>query len=294
MSTDQHYTNGLMIRWLSPEFNPGSTDSDGPEWLRRLVGSLSPLKGDEYCHSLSAAVVQKMFTPEDITKSCPGPDTQPYAGTTALEIGFHSRAANRLDSYVFSLGIVGKHSYAGSLQTFLHKLFDFKTPMGWRHQIRDQVLINMYYESIFRQARWKGAGGFAADFFTSCGAGVGNGYVGAGGGLLLRAGWNIPRDFGPSRIRPRGEILLRPKTFGIGFYCAADGRWVLHDITMDGSPETRDRGPERRPVYGEVSAGIEIYSGRLKITCSGVLWNRRLSSQQRPHIFGSLNLSYCY
>ena len=294
VGTDRYYTNGLLIRWLSPEFSPASPASDGQEWLKRLACSLSPLKGKEYRQALSVAVVQKMFTSEDITIADPDPDSWPYSGTAAVEFGFQSRSPDRLDSYVFSIGIIGKHSYAGGFQTFLHRLFDFKPPMGWHHQIRDRFLLNIYYESILQQAHWEGTGSFALELFTNCGAGVGNGFIGTGGGLLLRAGWNLPRNFGPSRIRSRGEFLLRPERFGIGFYGAIDGRWALHDIILDDSLETGPNGPRRKPIYGEVSAGLEIFTGSFTIAFSGILWSRRLASQRRPHIFGSLNLSYCY
>lgn len=292
--TDQHYTNGVMIRWLSPEFNSETSASSSPTWLQRLAKKLSPLKGEKYSHALSASIGQKIYTPEDITSPDPGPGTQPYAGVSYLEIGFQSRSTDRLDSYVFSLGIIGEHSYAGSLQILIHRLFNFTTPMGWKNQLKDEFILNLYYETISRRIRAGGEEGFGLDVFSNLGAGVGNGFIGAGGGLMVRTGINLPFDFGPSLMRPRGEAIQKHKRFGIDLYVAVNASYVLHDITLDGSFNTNIPKPPRRSIYEEVSAGIEIFAGRFKIVSSTVIWNRRLHTQLRPHIYGSLNLSYCF
>jgi lipid A 3-O-deacylase len=292
VGNDQFYSNGIMIRWTSPEFGSDTGVSGGRRGLRDLICSLAPLRGGEYRHTMSVSLLQKMFTSRDITIEDPAPGSWPYSGMAALEIGFQSRRPGRMDSFALSLGLLGEHSYAGRLQVFLHKLFDFKTPAGWHHQLGDRVLLNMFYETIALNGRWGGTEGFAVDLFSQGGCGVGNAYIGAGGGLLVRAGWNMPRDFGPSRIGRGSQVFHHGKSVGIGFHAGFDLRLVLHDITLDASAETAGPGPGRTPVYGEVLFGIEIYRDRLKISFSGVLWTKRIPSQPGPHVFGSLNLSH--
>lgn len=292
--TDQHYTNGIMFRWLSAEIDAEGSGRPLPLWFQRLVRTLSPRNDKEYKHAFSASLGQKIFTPEDISQTEPGPEAQPYAGVTYMEVGIQSRSLKRLDSYVLSLGIIGEHSYAGSLQVLIHRLFKFTTPMGWESQLKDEFIFNMYYETISRRARMGGTEGFGLDVFTDMGAGVGNGFVGAGGGLMLRTGWNLPMDFGPSLMLPRGEALFAQKKLAVTFFSAFNASYVLHDIVLDGTFNTDIPLPPRKSIYGEISAGIEIYSGRFKIVWSGVLWNKRLRTQLRPHIYGSINLSYCF
>jgi lipid A 3-O-deacylase len=292
MNTDQYYTNGLKIYWFSPEFGDDPDTVCGPTWMERAAGSLAPLKGKKYKHSLSMSLVQKMFTSNDITIAEPAPGSWPYSGIAAMEIGIRSRGPKRLDSIVFSLGIVGKHSLAGGLQKWLHKFFDFKTPTGWHNEIRDQILINVFYTSVFHLNRWGGGKGFSTDFFATSKMGIGNQYIGAGAGLILRAGWNLPRDFGPSRISPSGQVFIPPQKFAIGFYAAVKTSIVLHDIFLDGSPDTAGPGALRKPFYGDFSVGLEIFLNRVKISYAGVLWTKRLPNQPRPHIFTSFNLIY--
>ena len=164
--------------------------------------------------------------------------------------------------------------------------------MGWHNEIRDQFLINLFYSSCIRLKRWPGGKGFGADLFAVYKVGIGNKYIGTGGGLTVRAGWNLPRDFGPSRIDPGGQIFIRPDKFGLAFYAAVDASLVLHDITLDASPGTAGPGALRKPFYGDFSIGLEIFTGRVKISYAGVLWTKRIPSQQRTHIFSSFNLIY--
>ena len=68
-NTDQYYTNGIKIQWFSPEFRADVNTSEGQGWVEKLARFLSPLKGKQYSHALSVALVQKMFTSDDITIS---------------------------------------------------------------------------------------------------------------------------------------------------------------------------------------------------------------------------------
>jgi lipid A 3-O-deacylase len=94
----------------------------------------------------------KIFTPRNIDFSSTKTMDRPYAGWTFGSVGISNfPSPNISNRYEAELGVVGKASGMGQLQTWVHKVTDFEEPAGWSSQIRDEVVINFYYTRYYEQ-----------------------------------------------------------------------------------------------------------------------------------------------
>src|SRR5262249_32880396 len=86
-----------------------------------------------------------MYTPNNIAKTGWQPNDYQYAGAIAAT---HSRYSyNPVKKYAFQTeivaGVMGPSALAGPIQTGVHRLIHYTKPMGWDHQFRNDVLLNL-------------------------------------------------------------------------------------------------------------------------------------------------------
>lgn len=98
--TDQNYTNGLQLSWLSAKNDlPPAVD-----WLTNRLSFLAK-PGADWRYGLILG--QTMYTPNDITTSQPLPDQRPYAGWLYGGGSLTADSGDRLDTVELHLGVVG-------------------------------------------------------------------------------------------------------------------------------------------------------------------------------------------
>ena len=79
--SDNNYTNGLGVTWVSADLDTYDDDRFLSKWGR--FWSFLPFVGDEgYTTYASWTLAQEMHTPDDITNPNPPEDDQPYAGVS--------------------------------------------------------------------------------------------------------------------------------------------------------------------------------------------------------------------
>jgi len=128
--TDSHYTSGLRLTWVSPDFADYRERPLVPEWGYPLVEKLPFANRSGFHRHMSLCAGQNIYTPEDISRSELIKDDRPYAGITYVSLGSHSSSSHRMDSLEFDLGIVGPHSYAEQCQAKVHEWIDSTDPQG--------------------------------------------------------------------------------------------------------------------------------------------------------------------
>ena len=99
---------------------------------------------------------QEIHTPDDLREEAVIETDNPYAGF------LYGKLSRVNATPVFStdtglvIGVVGPHSYAGVVQTFVHDDLDCGThPAGWKNQLEEEPIINLEHSR-----RW-------VDFFSS-------------------------------------------------------------------------------------------------------------------------------
>lgn len=306
--TDQNYTNGIKVSWISPNVSNYIDDENSilPEWVKQLNKHLTFFhknhKGLQ--RNVVLSLGQTIYTPLDIDRTDLITNDRPYAGWLFGGIGYHSKDENQLDSMEINLGVIGPASFAHEAQDFIHDLRGFKKFQGWDNQLSNEIGINIIYEHKNKHIRETYSGGFGYDAITHFGASLGNVATYLNGGIELRSGWNIPADFGTSAVRPGGDNaapgsswdprLSSKRILGLHLFTSLDARWVLRDIFLDGNTFTDSHSVDKKPLVADISAGFSISYSKLKLSYAQIFRTKEFKSQIDSHSYGSLSISLTF
>lgn len=244
--TDRHYTGGLRLACVTSP----------PKFMHDLI--LPGPSADAITRSRSTyAIGESIFTPDDLSRSEPIEDDQPYAGWLYLGFGLEREVVPKfdrpryLDNFELQLGVIGPLSGAEQLQSLNHDLFDATDPQGWGNQLDNEPGINLFYSR-----QWTGAeeinltpgNGFPELFFDvtpELGLALGNIHIFGAGGLTFRLGNFLPDDHGPPVIRPSlpgSDYFPTQEGFSAYVFGGLEGRVVGRNIFLDGNT-FQDDGP---------------------------------------------------
>ncbi len=300
---DRHYTNGLRLSWFSPPAPEGQNDAG------RLTGFLRNQPFFDLGKlRFSFGLGQNMYTPEDIGAADPVRNDRPYAGWLYGSIGVASEkcveAASTgkdkclLKNLELDLGMVGPASYARQVQTEWHKLIGAKKPEGWRHQLKNEPGIVLYYEQKYREPILEFSNGAEFDFTPHWGVAAGNVFTYGAGGATLRLGNDLPTDYGPPRIRPSlpGSDFFDPgeSMFSCYVFAGAEMRLVARNIFLDGNSFADSRSVDSKPLVLDLQTGLVLTIDRARVAFTQVLRSEEFNGQDKPDMFGSISLSYAY
>lgn len=299
--TDQHYTNGLKLSWLSADLIEWAR----PGWRRGLIDALPFVNRSGGQKNLGFAFGQNMYTPRDISAPDPDPADRPYAGWTYFELAFVSKTPAISDTVALQAGLVGPHSQAEDTQRIVHRWSGSTRPMGWAHQLHDEVGVNLVYERRWRLYARALVETLGVDLIPHAGASLGNVQTYANAGGTLRFGFNLPSDFGVQLARagsvggsPTDDLDPRvslDRNFSVFAFGAADGRAVARDIFLDGNTFRESRSVDKEPFVADLSAGIGLIAGRWQLTYTEVWRTREFRAVRSAWShFGSLTLSRAY
>lgn len=299
--TDQHYTNGLKLSWLSADLIEWAR----PGWRRVLVDVLPFVNRRGGQKNLGFAFGQNIYTPRDISAPDPDRADRPYAGWTYFELAFVSKTPAISDTVAIQAGLVGPHSQAEDVQRLVHRWSGSPRPQGWAHQLRDEVGVNLFYERRWRLYARALVETLGVDLIPHAGASLGNVQTYANAGGTLRFGFNLPSDFGVQLARsgsvggtPTDDLDPRvapDRNFSVFAFGAADGRAVARDIFLDGNTFRASRSVDKEPFVADLSAGIGLIAGRWQLTYTEVWRTREFHAVRAAWShFGSLTLSRAY
>ena len=299
--TDSNYTNGVKYSVISPDLGKDAPDGKLPRQVMEFVHSLPIIKdsGPQYSHQFEFSIGQNMFTPSDITRFDLILDDRPYSGWLYFSTSYHRKHSSKqsisyMDTVELQLGIVGPQSYAEEAQKVVHKLRDLQRPNGWDNQLKNEPGLVAAFERklLFHPIDTHKIG---YDAIIHTGAAVGNVHTYLNGGLEMRAGWNIPRHFGVSIIRPAGSTRLRiDRDFSVFGFGAVNGKIVFRDIFIEGNTFTNSHRMKREPYVADLAAGVAVSFQRLILTWTQVLRTKEFKGQADSHSFGSIALSYSF
>jgi lipid A 3-O-deacylase len=282
--TDKYYSHGMKLSWTSPDRFSSRFDSEAQR-------------------ALSVSLGQSIYTPADIRRPDLVENDRPYAGVTYLSFALHRRKDRFMDTMEFVLGMVGPHSYAEQMQRFVHSLYRGTEPRGWHNQLRDEPVFAAVFDRKWRILRLRKKKDFGYDMIGHLGGSLGNLMTAARAGCQLRIGWNLPLDFGTFLIRPGGESSTffngpapsgEEGLFGIHGFVYAAGHAIYRNIFLDGNTFQESHRVDKYPFVGDFVIGIALTYKRFKLSYAYVCRTRQFKTQEKPQIFGALNISFIY
>ncbi len=202
------------------------------------------------------------------------------------------------------LGIVGPASFAEETQSLVHELLASQRPNGWDNQLKNEPGLAIIYERKLRLLQGGDSGDPGFDVIAHLGGTLDNVYTYANTGMEVRAGWNIPTDFGDALIRPAGDTnapvnALDPRLsgkngFGLYVFSSVSGRVVLRDIFLDGNTFTDSHSVDKKYFVADVAAGVSLVIHHVKLSYAQVLRTKEFKGQPDNHSFGSITISFSW
>ena len=254
---DRHYTNGIG-------FEVGFRNPSYEEWEPFL---LLPKDFEDPRFAVGFQLRQFIYTPDDIEDPDPIEDDRPYAGWLTLGLFAQRSDDVKFDHVQLDFGIVGQNSGAEAAQEFVHSVFPNQVdPQGWDNQLANEFAFNLKYQRRWRTPRGELRGLFEGaqyDAIGLAGFNLGNVHINASIGGIARFGYNLPRDFGPGRIRDFADHTGNHEgDFSAYLFSRLDGRIVGRNIFLDGNTFADSISVDRKEFVAEASVGVEAqYKG---------------------------------
>lgn len=284
--TDHHYTSGILLNYVSGE-------NAAPRPLLRLARKLPHIEKNDDIYT-GFHLGHQIFTPENIHTSNLLTDQRPYAAYLFAGMSLMGANANELDSVKFSIGTVGPSARGEEFQNSIHNRLGVNIPQGWNNQIEDETIVQLDYHRSWRQF-WRYVGdSVQADIMPYSGFALGNAAVNVDAGFTLRIGPGTSSDFGPPRIRPSlpGSTFFNGgRGTGWYFFFGAGGRYVLHNIFLDGNTDGSSHSVDKNEWVGDVQTGWVLNTRSYRLAYTLVGRSREFETQKQSDLFGSMTLS---
>ena len=141
------------------------------------------------------------------------------------------------------------------------------------------------YERKWRPFASSNTHGFGYDVITHADGALGNVFVYANAGAEVRAGWNLPGDFGTSYICSGGNSnapttvndprVGNTRPYGLYVFAAVTNRLVGRDISLDDYTFTGSHDVDKKAAVGDfIVGGRSIVFHRYKSSYAQVFRSR--------------------
>ena len=293
--TDEHYTNGGAF-----------TFAHQPAWAWDIADWMPGHEGFGKPDDVAVGYMfgQLMFTSRNLRLETPPDDEHPYSGYLFGGAYFQrakyvSDRVATLDHFQLDLGVIGPSSLAADVQKSVHETFDAVGPGGWDTQMPDEFAIQAYVRKKWR-FDLNQPGGWDVQVIPQVGAALGLVYRHLEAGATLRAGWNLPNDFGPGRIADVAAATGGPNTgWGVYGFARAGGRIVEHNVFLEGSNYHDYQGVDEERLVGELEAGLRLgYRGdrwAIELGYSQTFLTPQFETERGSDSFGAYTLTaFCF
>lgn len=302
--TDRNYTNGVYFRYISPDLNSFEDSRGLPGKWGGWLDKAPRIENTNKTLNWSWGVGQLMMTPEDLSATERLPDQRPYAGWLYGQFGIQAKTSKVLEIWELTVGVVGPASRADALQSWIHEKIGDEEPMGWDHQLENELGLGLTYRQVRRYLLLGDPNHLALETLPSFGAEFGNVRTAAHLGVEIRAGWNLPSDFGTSIIRAGGGTIApysarwggdpMDESLSLVFFVGTEGEIVARDLFLDGNTGKHNSTVEKRKLIGQIRAGFQLGYGSWRLTYTQVRQTRTFEEQDRGHIYGSIAISHLF
>ncbi|MBU2512530.1 lipid A deacylase LpxR family protein [bacterium] len=274
VGTDQHYTNGIGISWMSGELcgnGLGDFEQRYGNAMKELIDSVPQVELGPCNQVVGLKVSQMIVTPEDTWRRDRVVDDLPYAGYLSLIFFLNEWDDDSISQYRFSVGIVGPSSGAEITQTLYHRLTGNSPPRGWKYQLEDAWMVGVGYYSSRGYWEKPTDAGYTMNLSTSLGWDIGNFYTGATLGAMFRYGYNFPKNGasveGFSLGGAGSEFIANTISgqYGWSFNLGAYINTAAYVYIIDSA---KDYDIERDLIFTSHVIGMSLYINHIQVTFS--------------------------
>ncbi len=298
---DRHYTNGVSVE---ASILPSKLAYDRRlRWLD-VFGEFDAPRS-----ALGVMARQTFYTPEDIDVPVNQPNDWPYSGLATAGLFLQRAEGGMFDHLQLDVGIFGQDAGGQPVQEWVHAAFPRQVNPSWAGQVANQLALQGHY-----QRRWKlkwqrdadgelrrlspdelDAGGSRAPGFEVipyAGARFGTIHVDGSFGAIVRYGWPLPEDFGPSRLYEFSDHTQRAATdFGFSVFARAGARVVAHNALLRGSVFDDPR-LEEKELVGEFHLGMQFQWEGFELGYSQTLVTEEFEGQSSGNRTGTWTLIF--
>jgi len=199
LGSDNQFTNGIFLQKSSALADSLSATAGTPAFGKGLASLLLPDRRDlDYRETWTIA--QNMQTPNEIERRDPIFTDVPYVGMLGWANSHIAFNNDELTGFQTLVGWVGDLTQAKHAQQAAHKVTGANSPEGWRNQLDNEPLLNVY---AMRKRKFLDNGWMDATWNID--AALGNFFTFGQAALEFRFG-DRPGGFGPAPT-PTGRNL---------------------------------------------------------------------------------------
>ena len=288
VNTDRHYTSGVMLNYVS-------NIDEGPRRLQDLGIAFPGIEAQDKMH-VAISIGHEIYTPLDIETTELLEEDRPYAGHIYLATGFTVENPDEIETWRLSLGLVGPGARAEVIQNSLHRKIGVDEALGWDNQLKNEVVLSVAYEKKWLRLARSGtfAKYFQVDLLPHVSAAVGTPLTYAGVGGMVRFGQGLDHDYGPPRVRPSlpvSQYYDRMRGPSWYFFAGIDGRFIAHNLFLDGNNFYDSHSVDKEWLVGDVQAGFVWNNSKFRLAYSHIYRSREYKGQAESDVFGSLSIS---
>jgi hypothetical protein len=289
--SDQSYTNGL-------KFSSIFADNKIPNWMEKPIDKMSFLDSrlKESKINFGFSFAQQIYTPNDINLEEKIQSDRPYAAWLYLGFAVSFKEQNTGQFFELDTGFVGPSALGKQTQNNFHDLIHTRTAQGWENSLHDELTLQLFYQKRFKKFKNKNN-----DFFPYYGLAFGQIQVGAHVGALLRFGFNLPDDFGPSRPSASdGDCFISPvsakATRQNSYYVFAGARLnaLVRNLFLDGNTFQSSPRVTKYPITSETEFGAGMETKPIALVWRFVTRSFEFKERSRTVSFASLNMIYTF
>jgi lipid A 3-O-deacylase len=276
VSSDRHYTQGGLLSYMS-------ADDGLPGWMKVVSDNLPTFGYKVGAAKWGVGFGQEIYTPENLLSPVLQTNDRPYAGWLFARFSLQRRGElaprwSVLENFHLDLGVIGPESQAEDTQ----KVWHGKDPQGWAHQLKSELGVALRYERLFYFDAIRWDDGWGLQVIPHVGGSAGNIATLMNAGGTLRFGYNLPDESAVGR-----EELK----WGAYLHAGTDGRFVLHNIFLDGNTWHSSHRVTKRPFVGDVWIGLGIVLKNVELSFAQYLRSREFNDQKTADSFGSATLA---
>ena len=288
IKSDEYYTAGHFISYLSPEFEVDS-------WINKIAGFAHLY--DTHFTRFAISLNQELYTPDKKynynDRAVPLCDDILFGAGLYANLSFLSRTRDFMEQFSLDIGLVGPKAFGKQVQNGVHRLTNNGEAKGWDyHGLKSEILVNLHYGFIYR---WV----FIEDFFDVLPyfqISLGNAYTALNVGARFRVGYGIRNDFGLQKLKSRFAQNIVDDGLKIYAVFGINGSIVGRDMFVEGN--TGKNAPKsgvklNRFLY-EIEFGAMI---GWKYLSFGYIWSNeslRFKGQNGHHKYGSIRLEIMF
>ena len=230
----------------------------------------------------------EMYTPNNTTVATIEEHDRPFAAYLYSSFGVKKvYKKNKILNTTLQIGVIGENAYGEELQSFIHSFYDFKEAVGWKHQIKNALGINLDFEFIKTLSKNKSS---VIDISWVNSARLGTVYTNISSGAYMRLGF-IPLQrimnsiaFNTNLNNENTSFKREAEAF---FYVKPTFRYSIYDATLQGSILNKDSEVTKEliPLVFNIELGIKFTVERFNF---GYVFNYNTSkSKELRYAYGN-------